>query len=322
MKGSTEDWHSELELPSASCPSCASQRVHCIGKIPSSFSIAGAVLERPLPGGRLFRCVECLLGFRAPRLPVEELNRYYLEAPADTWYGGGAIRKDWQLVAGLLTSRVNRGGAILDVGCGDGAFLDYIGDSWERYGIEINEKAGLEAEKRGVRVLGKDLYVDLAHPVGRYDVIVSLDVIEHVEDPFKFLERLRSLSKPQGVIIIATGNTDAPTWRFMGSRYWYCAMAEHISFINPGWCYLAARRLRMRLEKVVLYSHMGETGSMIRLREAANNIVYKFFPAVAAGARKLGAGRIDVSGKAELGEYPPSFASARDHMIALFQLSE
>jgi len=53
----------------------------------------------------------------------------------------------------------------------------------------------------------------------RADAVSAIEVIEHAYDPLKLLACLASAVRVGGIIIVATGNTRAPTWRMMGSRY-------------------------------------------------------------------------------------------------------
>ena len=57
---------------------------------------------------------------------------------------------------------------ILDVGCFDGGFLDSLGSRYERHGIEINEQASQEAQRKGVDIIGTD-FSDLEKLSGSYD---------------------------------------------------------------------------------------------------------------------------------------------------------
>lgn len=41
--------------------------------------------------------------------------------------------------------------------------------------------------------------------------------------------------------MVSTGNIDAWAFRLAGPLYWYCSIAEHVSFISPSWarCFAA-----------------------------------------------------------------------------------
>ena len=131
-------------------------------------------------------------------------------------------------------------GRVLDVGCFDGGFFDHVGPGVDRYGVEIHDVAAANAtDKRGVQIVAAS-YTELAGLGASFDAVVSFDVIEHVHEPREFLTALAAVVRPGGSVIVGTGNADAPTWRLMGSRYWYSWYPEHISFVSPRWFAQAA----------------------------------------------------------------------------------
>lgn len=130
------------------------------------------------------------------------------------------------------------------------------------------------------------------------------------------------MTRPGGVIIISTGNTDAISWRFMGSRYWYCAIGEHISFINKQWCYTVAKALNLRVWHIEKFSHLGENRTFSRIiRDLTANTFYKFFPEAFGWLRSIGLGGGDTSKYPELRQCPPSWISSKDHLIVIFRKS-
>lgn len=84
--------------------------------------------------------------------------------------------------------------AVLDYGCGGGAFVAFL-------------------REQGYRVQGFDAYSeqfkDRAVLSAKYDVIVTQDVLEHVAQPWDFLRELAGLLAPSGVVLIGTPNAEA-----------------------------------------------------------------------------------------------------------------
>lgn len=300
------------------CPSCGSGAL-LIGPIPGSNSFAGRQLDRVLPGGKLWRCSACNLAFRFPRLGKQTLDDLYRQGHSDSWSEQAGDRADWQIVKKILAAHPNLM-RVLDVGCFDGRLLDSLGSQYEKLGIEIHEEAARRAEMRSVKVIGCD-FDKLPVAQGGVDAVLAIDVIEHTEDPMAFLATLAEIVNPGGLILIGTGNTDALSWRFMGSAYWYCHIAEHISFINPRWGDYAARKLGLEKAAILTFSH-GGGNVMQRLREATLNVLYRLSPSLFARLRRLGAGQIDVSRFEELSKVPPYWLSATDHFLIVFRKTE
>ncbi|WP_143307312.1 class I SAM-dependent methyltransferase [Chitinophaga vietnamensis] len=97
-------------------------------------------------------------------------------------------------------------GALLDIGCGTGAFLHYMQASgWNITGLEPDETA-----RRNAKELYKiePLPIDqlFALPAHQYDAITMWHVLEHVHELHHYLERIRTLLKPGGSLLIAVPN--------------------------------------------------------------------------------------------------------------------
>lgn len=289
-----------------------------LGAIPASNTFAGRHLDRVLPGGALWRCPACHLVFRYPRLAKQELDALYRLGHDESWPDPVESRADWVLAAKLIDDfpEVKR---VLDVGCFDGKLLDYLDSRYEKLGVEIHPKAAERAGKRGIRIIAHDFAELASHPAVA-DAVLAVDVIEHTDDPLAFLAQLVRAASPGGLVIVATGNTDSPSWRFMGSRYWYCHIAEHISFINPAWAHRAAHRLGLEVVAIQPFSHVDGRGKLgRRLRELTVNLAYRASPRIFGWLRRLGAGGIDVARFPELLEVPPYWLTAQDHILIAFK---
>jgi len=301
------------------CPSCENKAIAYIGRIPDANFFAGRVLKQSLAGGDLYRCNTCYLYFRWPRPSNEELNFLYRKGKADNWQYQPQNRGDWQIIASWLNSHQIKK-TILDVGCADGGFLEYLRSDWNRYGIEINTTAAQKAKERGITIIAEDLD-QLSQLSQKFSVVVAMDMIEHTKDPQRFLQEMLSVTMPGGVVIIATGNSLSPSWRFMKSAYWYCAIPEHVSFINKYWCQNVSQNLKCPILYFKKFSHADEDNFFQFLSDSLKNILYKFMPGIFSRLRTAGLGGIDIKRYPELKYYPPSWRSAKDHFIVIFQKS-
>lgn len=298
------------------CPSCENDKISCIGVIPSTNVFAGRILSEPLDGGKLFRCLSCHLHFRFPRMPKSKLDELYRLGEENNWANQPVDRKDWHIAGNWIASNYERG-SVLDVGCFAGKFLEFLGPDFKRFGIEIHSGAAKKAEQKGVQILGED-YISLETFSDTFDVVVAMDVIEHVPDPYFFLKLLVGVLRPGGSIIISTGNTQATSWQWMGSRYWYCTIAEHISFINPAWCYHVAQKINLKVDRIWFFSHATQTLQQ-RLIDFGKNTIYLAAPGLMQWMRKRGVGRLDATKHIELFDHPPAWLSAKDHLITFFK---
>lgn len=300
------------------CPCCQSETVLDRGDIPPAIVFAGRNLSAPINGGRLYRCENCQLGYRYPRPSKDQLDALYRSGCDDTWSQTDSDdRTDWRIASEWIQSGLGAG-RVLDVGCFDGGFLALLSGEWRRYGIEIHPAAAERARERGIDVVGGSFYQapDRGKP---YTLVTAFDVIEHVENPLDFLKWLADLVDEGGYVMVSTGNMDASSWAMMGSRYWYCTIAEHISFISPSWIKAVAPQLELSISEIVFFPHR-KASYLVKGSQVLKNNFYKVAPNFAAWLRMRGlAGKTPAARWPELKDMPPSWDTAQDHFIVVLR---
>jgi SAM-dependent methyltransferase len=108
-------------------------------------------------------------------------------------------------IAPLLPDGVLR---VLEIGCGDGATLAWLretGRCSRAVGIELHAPAAAAARRHCERVIVGDAewLLDEAFEQGPFDLVLCLDVLEHMVDPWQFVRRL-SDALPPGAQVIAS----------------------------------------------------------------------------------------------------------------------
>lgn len=100
------------------------------------------------------------------------------------------------------------GTEILEVGCGNGNFTALLGGSGARVlGIDIDpafvgEARAATAHLDNVTIEHAD--ITKHHQDKRFDTVVMLDVLEHIEDDIALLANLKERIKPGGSLIVKT----------------------------------------------------------------------------------------------------------------------
>lgn len=99
---------------------------------------------------------------------------------------------------------------VLEIGCGAGATLAYLKHAglchWTG-GVELHPEAAARARKQvDLLVEGSIERADLPIESGSIDVILCLDVLEHLVDPWHVLTAIQHLLAPGGVIIASIPN--------------------------------------------------------------------------------------------------------------------
>lgn len=111
-------------------------------------------------------------------------------------------------------------GSLLEVGCGDGGYLDRMRSlGWCVEGVEVDEQAiHIAAIRFGLKVhLGTLEQVNLAEAA--YDAVVLRHVIEHVHDPIGLLKECFRVLKPGGSLLVITPNIRSLAHRRFGQDW-------------------------------------------------------------------------------------------------------
>jgi SAM-dependent methyltransferase len=148
---------------------------------------------------------------------------------------------------------------ILDVGCGPGWYTNKLSRFGTVTGIDLSEEAIQMARSRfpHIRFIARNLYDDPL-PAGHFDVVVSQEVIDHVDDSFAFVDKVSRVLKPGGYLIVSCTN------RFVVDRLdeqeFPAQPSAHIGryFDTGGLKRLLRRRFRVwRLETIIPIGHRG-----------------------------------------------------------------
>jgi 2-polyprenyl-3-methyl-5-hydroxy-6-metoxy-1,4-benzoquinol methylase len=240
------------------CPVCGGEELDDLG--PAAFQqphqVAGVEIDLGDVNPHLFCCLNCTYWFFAPRIPADRLLACYSKSKADNWTTDFkmATRRNYSRKADLLLGH-SAGKRILDYGCFDGGFLEFLGPSWLRYGIEPSAKAAAVAKSRGVLMIASPAEERTEEKRDRFHAIVLLDVIEHVNEPVALLNQLRAMLLPGGIILLETGDTDSKLFQRHKRRYWYCKYVDHVGFMNRRSLSLAAKNSGLSLKHFERSTH-------------------------------------------------------------------
>lgn len=106
------------------------------------------------------------------------------------------VRKEIDFINALPPSKV------FDVGCGLGFLLGALDEKHEKFGLEVSQFASDYAKKYAQIYNSTIEDADLKE--NSFDVIISNHVIEHVDSPEIFLNKLKTILRKDGILILAT----------------------------------------------------------------------------------------------------------------------
>ncbi|MBM3251601.1 MAG: class I SAM-dependent methyltransferase [Candidatus Omnitrophica bacterium] len=111
-------------------------------------------------------------------------------------------------------------GNLLDIGCADAYYFDLLKQRFPKinpYGIELKDEIAEKGRKKGRNITTGT--IDNFVSGIKFDLIIMNNLIEHVLDPVKELERAKSFLKPEGYIVIETPNKDSWDYILM-KKFW------------------------------------------------------------------------------------------------------
>lgn len=190
-------------------------------------------------GYAVWRCPSSATDFVWPVPSDAELKRYY---DRTEWFEGGErggyanydTQTDFSvpMVSGLLDEFADDGSVryALDVGCGYGTHLRLAADrGWKCFGVELSDHARTTAiERHGDRMhIVEQIEELIPH---EFDLVLMLDVLEHVGDPYALMFRLfnRGLIGPKTRIVISTPNARSHDAVRDGGKWIYRHPPSHL----------------------------------------------------------------------------------------------
>ena len=161
-------------------------------------------------------CAACSFRFTQDAPPPAGIGPYYASenyiSHSDT--KEGLVNRAYHLAREYMLGRKERlvrrvapGKRVLDYGTGTGYFTDYLNRHGYRVeGIEIDEGARTYGSRKfGVSIHAPD-HLHQGAKTGDYDAITLWHVLEHLYDPYDYLNRFRQLLQDRGVLVIAVPN--------------------------------------------------------------------------------------------------------------------
>ena len=158
-----------------------------------------------IPDYELMRCQVCTFEFANPKL--EGSSAFYNWITSQPGY---YVETRWEYPKALeLLSKKTKKINLLDVGCGDGLFFDFITNNGnleiDLYGLDPTPSSIEKCEKKGYKVFCMDIQkFKSTNKNNLFDVVTAYHVLEHIANPNQFLQELAGLIKPGGEIYIST----------------------------------------------------------------------------------------------------------------------
>jgi len=149
----------------------------------------------------LLHCNDCDLKFYSPLVSgdsrfydeLQEYNNYYLETKAEYVEAAKYIATSDE---------------VLEIGCGEGAFRNFI-NCHTYTGLEFSDAAVKKASVKGLYILKQPIEDFAVLNKEKFDIVCCFQVLEHAENPEKFIKHSIACLKPGGKFVIAVPSEDS-----------------------------------------------------------------------------------------------------------------
>lgn len=207
----------------SACPICSQQNLR-------------VAIEKD--GFRIDQCGTCDFRFTNPPPGEEQLEIFYnskikqlenvaFEASKPTRLPIFERRLD-------LIRRYIAGGKLLDIGGGNGVFVDAIAQAnapFEISIVDLNRDAIAKLRREYPTVHA--IYGDALKHTATYDVVTLWDTIEHLPDVNRVASHLFNLLKPGGFLILSTPNIDSFEHTVGQHRHPQILPLSHVNYFTP-----------------------------------------------------------------------------------------
>lgn len=192
------------------CPACGSigtdKAIGLAGHSPAAMGLESA------SGYSMRRCESCQTEFALPRRAADGAHYHDF----GEFYGW---RWEFSKCLADLAYLVGRG-SLLEVGCGEGLFLERLPEGFSGVGIDLNQPAIEKARARGLTAIYGDIEEAHRWPVGSsFDAVAIFHVLEHTERPAQVLHEIGRLLRPGGWLFLSVPNQSRALARVV-REYW------------------------------------------------------------------------------------------------------
>jgi len=197
------------------CPICHSSRVTPFAGLFTPYGNRKAYYQ-------VYICEDCGHGHASGRLDQDFLEDIYSDGFHQTSqqeasnsslpiYINGRARVAWLVSKGIL-------GKLLDIGCGNGAFVEVAGKHFTASGVELSASAARQAQTKGLDVLEGD-FISIDFGDAAFDVITLWDVLASFPDLDAAMTKCVALMKPSGVLVASVPIIGSIAAKILRSRW-------------------------------------------------------------------------------------------------------
>jgi len=184
------------------------------------------------------QCGQCQVCFSDTSAVTVSNDELYF----DGYYGEEVLQEGGkQLVVGMfqrerqwlsLPPRQALPTKVLDVGCGDGTYLRYLPEGFERFGYEPSLSGQKALRKAGIKTIDVFAHAGAA-PAVRFDLITMWQSLEHIPDPQQTLSALGPWLAPDAELFVSVPNFNSWQRKVFSGRWFHLDPTRHLVHYTP-----------------------------------------------------------------------------------------
>lgn len=188
----------------------------------------------------LCRCGDCGFIFSRNIPSAQSLIDYYSNNYDRTSYLSPITIKRYNEILDRFEG-YKKTGKLLDIGAGYGFFLEIARQrGWDVYGVELTDEAVDHCRNKGLKMFKGELqnidFDDL-----KFDVIISIEVIEHINNPKEYLSKTNEILRKGGKFYLTTPNFNSLLRYRLKENYNIIEYPNHL-------CYYSKKTLKKLFE--------------------------------------------------------------------------
>lgn len=193
------------------CPICNKTDYRIIGK-PKINSICASLIKQNY---EVVQCLNCSTYFISPLIEFSDEdwsllynNEYF--SKQSKWLlkkRDKELKSRFDKASEFLTSKNSI--RFLDIGTGEGkSLVEGISRNWDVTGIDIVDNRIDSAKIDAIKFV-KAKFTEYNFPENHFDFIYLDSVLEHVLNPFEYMQKVKSILKPGGILYLGVPNEDS-----------------------------------------------------------------------------------------------------------------
>ena len=195
----------------------------------------------------VYRCKASGLEFYSPSTIAGDANFYEsLDKVAPNYYSR------WKWEHETVIKYLRKDDNVLEIGAAYGTFLKECSNRGAAVavGLELNQNAVVGAQKNGIDMRGEFVEDHAILNEGKYDIVTSFQVVEHIGNIISFMDASIKCLKPNGLLAISVPNNDC--YFFKNDHYHTLNLPPHHMGL---WKEDSLRNLGMILDLKIIAVH-------------------------------------------------------------------